>query len=395
MVFTKEDIMMEATLASDITRIQTVSDMLVESFLDQMVEADNIDSFFEAGGNALEAVKKAVFGTLKKIIDFLHDQLEKLSDKLSDGELESLMKEEPVPPSLPPEYQVMIEKCNKRFSPKLPDMKEFFKLMQDADAVMDKYTKFIEDTSSHVISEKSFHLFNFNGGKKKWIAFDPEEIEKTAYKAICEYGEAYNRIEKCLKDTRPMQVDDVYQMAEHGMKSIKELRAYEKKLRKFNDYLIKSFDKLGKLSGYGPKNAKSRVYTKGSVEVSNNVTTKDSYDHKTYESVENPGVTYEKSEIAMFYEAEETAGAISAIRGIMTKLMSGFNSIATKHARLAASVSGVLNSIKSFLKARKDEIKSIVAKAKSGKKEQDPEPMTKKEAKAKTKAEKKAAKAEE
>ena len=393
MVFTKEDIMMEATLASDITRIQTVSDLLVESFLDQMVEADNIDSFFEAGGNALEAVKKAVFGTLKKIIDFLHDQLEKLSDKLSDGELESLMKDDPVP-SLPPEYQAMIDQCNKKMSPKIPDMKEFFSLMQDADAVMDKYTKYIEDTSSHVISDKSLHLRTFVSGRQKWIAIDPEEIEKMSYKAVCEYGEAYGRIQKCLKNKRAMTVDDVRQMAAHGMKSLSELRAYEKKLRKFNDYLIKSFDKLRKVSKYGPKLATTTVYSKGSKEVDGRMTTKDTYDHEKMESVEE-SVAYENSDIAMFYEAEESAGAISAIRGIMSKMMSSFNQMATKHAGLVSAVTGVLTSIKGFLKARKEEIKSIVAKAKSGKKEKEPEPMTKKEVKAKAKAEKKAVKAEE
>ena len=369
MVYSVEEIMLEANLASDLTRIQTTSDMMVESYLDRMVDAEYIDSFFEAGGNALETIKKTIMTMLKKIIDFLHDQLEKASNALSDGELESLMHEEPVP-SLPPEYEKLIAKCNKRLSPKIPDMKEFFKLMQDAEEVMDKYTKFIEDTAAHVISEKSFHLRNLTGGKQKYIAIDREEIEKTAYKAVCEYGEVYNRIEKCLKNTRAMSVDDVHQMAEHGMKSIKELRAYEKKLNKFNDYLIKSFEKLGKLSTYGPSNAKATVYSKGSKQVSGE--TKETYGHVSESAV------YENSEIAMFYEAEETAGAISVIQGIMTKLISGFNQIMTKHAHLTASVTSVLNTIKTFLKARRDQIRAIVASAKKKSPKESEEKPTKK-----------------
>ena len=60
MVYSVEEIMLEANLASDLTRIQTTSDMMVESYLDRMVGAEYIASFFEAGGNALETIKKTL-----------------------------------------------------------------------------------------------------------------------------------------------------------------------------------------------------------------------------------------------------------------------------------------------------------------------------------------------
>lgn len=360
MIYSKEDILVESTLACDIARISTASELMTEAYIDQMIESDTIESFFESGGSALEAIKKGILGAVQKIITFLHQQLEKLSDMLGEGEMKELMKEDPVP-VLPEEYKKMLDKCDTWMSPKIPDMKEFFKLMQEADAVMDKYSDYIESTLSHVLDSKTFSLNNFFHGKEKMLAVDPDEINKMCYNATCEYGEAYAKIRKCLYNTRAMTKDDVYAMAEYGMKSVKELRAYEKKLAKFNDYLIKSFQKLEKVSSYGDPSSKR-------VHLMNKDTKHHDEDYTSarygYESADNG---FDNHAWAMFLEAEESAGAIGKVKAICSKLMSNFNAMASKHSGLSTLIAGIMKQIKAFLKSVKEKKREIIAAAKKGK----------------------------
>lgn len=360
MIYSKEDILVESTLACDIARISTASELMTEAYIDQMIESDTIESFFESGGSALEAIKKGILGAVQKIITFLRQQLEKLSDMLGEGEMKELMKEDPVP-VLPEEYKKMLDKCDTWMSPKIPDMKEFFKLMQEADAVMDKYSDYIESTLSHVLDSKTFSLNNFFHGKEKMLAVDPDEINKMCYNATCEYGEVYTKIRKCLNNTRAMTKDDVYVMAEYGMKSVKELRAYEKKLAKFNDYLIKSFQKLEKVSSYGDSSSKR-------VHLMNKETKHHDEDYTStrygYESTDNG---FDNHAWAMFLEAEESAGAIGKVKAICSKLMSNFNAMASKHSGLSTLIAGIMKQIKAFLKSVKEKKREIIAAAKKGK----------------------------
>ena len=333
---------------------------MTEAYIDQMIESDTIESFFESGGSALEAIKKGILGAVQKIITFLHQQLEKLSDMLGEGEMKELMKEDPVP-VLPEEYKKMLDKCDTWMSPKIPDMKEFFKLMQEADAVMDKYSDYIESTLSHVLDSKTLSLNNFFHGKEKLLAVDPDEINKMCYNATCEYGEVYAKIRKCLNNTRAMTKDDVYVMAEYGMKSVKELRVYEKKLAKFNDYLIKSFQKLEKVSSYGDPSSKR-------VHIMNKETKHHDEDYTStrygYESADNG---FDNHAWAMFLEAEESAGAIGKVKAICSKLMSNFNAMASKHSGLSTLIAGIMKQIKAFLKSVKEKKREIIAAAKKGK----------------------------
>ena len=333
---------------------------MTEAYIDQMIESDTIESFFESGGSALEAIKKGILGAVQKIITFLRQQLEKLSDMLGEGEMKELMKEDPVP-VLPEEYKKMLDKCDTWMSPKIPDMKEFFKLMQEADAVMDKYSDYIESTLSHVLDSKTLSLNNFFHGKEKLLAVDPDEINKMCYNATCEYGEVYAKIRKCLNNTRAMTKDDVYVMAEYGMKSVKELRAYEKKLAKFNDYLIKSFQKLEKVSSYGDPSSKR-------VHIMNKETKHHDEDYTStrygYESADNG---FDNHAWAMFLEAEESAGAIGKVKAICSKLMSNFNAMASKHSGLSTLIAGIMKQIKAFLKSVKEKKREIIAAAKKGK----------------------------
>lgn len=363
MIYSKEEIMLEANLACDIAKITTASELMTESYIDQMIEADSIDSFFESGGNALEALKKGLIGAIQKVITFLRTQLEKLSDMIGEGEMKELMKEDPVP-VLPEEYKKMLDKCDTWMSPKIPDMKKFFELMQEADAVMEKYSDYIERTLSHVLDSKTFSLNNFFNGKEKYIAVDMEEVDKMCYNATCDYGEVYAKIQKCLNNTRPMKQEDVYVMAEYGMKSIRELRVYEKKLAKFNDYLMKSFEKLKKVSSYGDSNSK-RI----NVMSQEHKTRPDDYvvnrKMSLNESVED---SYTNSEMAMYLEAEKSADAIGKVQSICSKLIGKFNAIASKHAGLSSAIAGIMNQIKSYLKSIKEKKREIIASAKKDKK---------------------------
>lgn len=116
MIYTKNEIVMEATLYGDLARIQVATDMMYEHYVDMMESAivDDDENMMEA---AEDGVKKSIAEMFSAVIDrikeFIQNKIEtvkrrlaikKLSDigiKLSNTEIDKIMK------NTPPDKKVM------------------------------------------------------------------------------------------------------------------------------------------------------------------------------------------------------------------------------------------------------------------------------------------------
>ena len=116
MIYTKNEIVMEATLYGDLARIQVATDMMYEHYVDMMESAivDDDENMMEA---AEDGVKKSIAEMFSAVIDrikeFIKNKIEivkrrlaikKLSDigiKLSNTEIDKIMK------NTPPDKKVM------------------------------------------------------------------------------------------------------------------------------------------------------------------------------------------------------------------------------------------------------------------------------------------------
>lgn len=116
MIYTKNEIVMEATLYGDLVRIQVATDMMYEHYVDMMESAivDDDENMMEA---AEDGVKKSIAEMFSAVIDrikeFIQNKIEtvkrrlaikKLSDigiKLSNTEIDKIMK------NTPPDKKVM------------------------------------------------------------------------------------------------------------------------------------------------------------------------------------------------------------------------------------------------------------------------------------------------
>lgn len=116
MIYTKNEIVMEATLYGDLARIQVATDMMYEHYVD-MMESAIVDDDYDMMEAAEDGVKKSIAEMFSAVIDrikeFIKNKIEtvkrrlaikKLSDigiKLSNTEIDKIMK------NTPPDKKVM------------------------------------------------------------------------------------------------------------------------------------------------------------------------------------------------------------------------------------------------------------------------------------------------
>lgn len=116
MIYTKNEIVMEATLYGDLARIQIATDMMYEHYVD-MMESAIVDDDYDMMEAAEDGVKKSIAEMFSAVIDrikeFIQNKIEtvkrrlaikKLSDigiKLSNTEIDKIMK------NTPPDKKVM------------------------------------------------------------------------------------------------------------------------------------------------------------------------------------------------------------------------------------------------------------------------------------------------
>ena len=193
MIYTKNEIVMEATLYGDIARIQLATDMTYDHYMDMMESAvmENDWAMMEASDDAAKkSIGQMIKSVMEKIKEFIKKQIEmvqrklalkKLSDigiKFSEAKINALIK------NTPPGQRV-----------KAVDIERVLDL---TDKVEKDCEKFFSQVASASEKMTGMPKAKFNAAKQKLMEFCSEKIEK--------FDEDLAKIADLLKDENKIDV---------------------------------------------------------------------------------------------------------------------------------------------------------------------------------------------
>lgn len=193
MIYTKNEIVMEATLYGDIARIQLATDMTYDHYMDMMESAvmENDWAMMEASDDAAKkSIAQMIKSVMEKIKEFIKKQIEmvqrklalkKLSDigiKFSEAKINALIK------NTPPGKRV-----------KAVDIERVLDL---TDKVEKDCEKFFSQVASASEKMTGMPKAKFNAAKQKLMEFCSEKIEK--------FDEDAQKILDLLKDENKIDV---------------------------------------------------------------------------------------------------------------------------------------------------------------------------------------------
>ena len=74
-MYTRSEILLESAFYGDLTKIDVATDMMCESYIDEMLYADSEEEFNEAGKGVVGTIIKMIGSAIGKIIQFLKDRV--------------------------------------------------------------------------------------------------------------------------------------------------------------------------------------------------------------------------------------------------------------------------------------------------------------------------------
>ena len=193
MIYTKNEIVMEATLYGDLARIQVATDMTYDHYMDMMESAvmENDWAMMEASDDAAKkSIGQMIKSVMEKIKEFIKKQIEmvqrklalkKLSDigiKFSEAKINALIK------NTPPGKRV-----------KAVDIERVLDL---TDKVEKDCEKFFSQVASASEKMNGMPKAKFNAAKQKLMEFCSEKIEK--------FDDDLAKIADLLKDENKIDV---------------------------------------------------------------------------------------------------------------------------------------------------------------------------------------------
>lgn len=193
MIYTKNEIVMEATLYGDLARIQVATDMTYDHYMDMMESAvmENDWAMMEASDDAAKkSIAQMIKSVIEKIKEFIKKQIEmvqrklalkKLSDigiKFSEAKINALIK------NTPPGKRV-----------KAVDIERVLDL---TDKVEKDCEKFFGQVASASEKMNGMPKAKFNAAKQKLMEFCSEKIDK--------FDEDLAKIADLLKDENKIDV---------------------------------------------------------------------------------------------------------------------------------------------------------------------------------------------
>lgn len=193
MIYTKNEIVMEATLYGDLARIQVATDMTYDHYMDMMESAvmENDWAMMEASDDAAKkSIAQMIKSVIEKIKEFIKKQIEmvqrklalkKLSDigiKFSEAKINALIK------NTPPGKRV-----------KAVDIERVLDL---TDKVEKDCEKFFSQVASASEKMNGMPKAKFDAAKKKLMEFCSEKIEK--------FDDDLAKIADLLKDENKIDV---------------------------------------------------------------------------------------------------------------------------------------------------------------------------------------------
>lgn len=339
-MYTKNDILLESAFYGDMTKINVATDMMCETYIDQMFEAEDEDTFNEAGKGVVGTIVKMIGGAVSRIIKFLKDRVTGI--KKSAG-----MKR--IINAMDPETKAAVLRVKSKEKVKFPDVAKASKLLDQAEKGMNIM---VDKVSSSIAA-----MDNMKPSKK---AKECEKLDKYVESSVSKISSIYEQVNDVLSKPIDVPVGTAFKYMEEGVDLTKRCEAMEKQLSKYGADLSKSIQKID-LSADAIKES-AELYM-DDVE----------YDDAEYqESVDDDELYEEKKAAAVPIDAVSIDTAVTEVqtatktKGVVGRTLTGISTFVHNHAKAIAAIIGATAAIAGTVVIAKnaDNIKGAATTAK-------------------------------
>lgn len=334
-MYTKNDILLESAFYGDMTKINVATDMMCETYIDQMFEAEDEDTFNEAGKGVVGTIVKMIGGAISRIIKFLKDRVTGIKKSASMKRIINAMD---------PETKAAVLRVKSKEKVKFPDVAKASKLLDQAEKGMNIM---VDKVSSSIAA-----MDNMKPSKK---AKECEKLDKYVESSVSKISSIYEQVNDVLSKPIDVPVGTAFKYMEEGVDLTKRCEAMEKQLSKYGADLSKSIQKID-LSADAIKES-AELYM-DDVE----------YDDAEYqESVDDDELYEEKKSAA---DPIDTAVAevqtATKTKGVVGRTLTGISTFVHNHAKAIAAIIGATAAIAGTVVIAKnaDNIKGAATTAK-------------------------------
>lgn len=223
-MYTRNEILLESAFYGDLTKIDVATDMMCESYIDEMLYADSEEEFNEAGKGVVGTIIKMIGSAIGKIIQFLKDRVAGI--KKSAG-MKKVLK------AMDPETKDAVIRISSKEKVKLPDTQKAAKLLDQAERGM---TVMVDKVSAQIAS--------FENMKPSKKSKEYDKLLKYVDTASEKIQGIYDEVNKVLSTPVEVPVATAFKYMETGVELTERSEKLEKELGKYRDDLIASINKI-------------------------------------------------------------------------------------------------------------------------------------------------------
>ena len=223
-MYTKNDILLESAFYGDMTKINVATDMMCETYIDQMFEAEDEDTFNEAGKGVVGTIVKMIGGAISRIIKFLKDRVTGIKKSANMKRIIDAMD---------PETKAAVLRVKSKEKVKFPDVAKASKLLDQAEKGMNIM---VDKVSSSIAA-----MDNMKPSKK---AKECEKLDKYVESSVGKISSIYEQVNDVLSKPIDVPVGTAFKYMEEGVDLTKRCEAMEKQLSKYGADLSKSIQKI-------------------------------------------------------------------------------------------------------------------------------------------------------
>ena len=306
-MYTKNDILLESAFFGDIVKIDVATDMMCESYIDLLYNAEDEETFNEAGAGIVGSIVKMIGSSIGRVIKFLQDRIAGI--KKSAG-MKKILK------SMEPETKEAVLKVKSKEKVKFPDVAKAEKLLDQAEKGM---SVMVSKVSSSVAAMDSM-----SPAKK---VRETEKLNTYVETSIDKISGIYSTVEAVLSSPIEVPVGVAYKYMDRGIDLTKRCETLEKELSKYGAELTKSIQKIN-LSAEAIKEA-----AEVDMDLSDSDDIFESYDDE--DLYEERKKTAEEQIVNAANDELESAGRVKTA---ISKTVNGISSFVHSHAKAVAVI---------------------------------------------------------
>ena len=223
-MYTRSEILLESAFYGDLVKIDVATDMMYETYIDEMLYADTEEEFNEAGKGIVGTLIQMIGSAIGKIIKFFKDRIANV--KKSAG-MKKILK------TMDSETKDAVIRISSKEKVKLPDTQKAAKLLDQAERGM---TAMVEKVSSQIAS--------FEGMKPSKKTKEYDKLLKYVDSACEKIQGIYDEANKVLSTPVEVPVATAFKYMETGVELTERSEKLEKELTKYRDDLVASINKI-------------------------------------------------------------------------------------------------------------------------------------------------------